>query len=88
MCFETPGLDDLVCEVQLVHGAMMLIREDLGAHESYAETRFFAELLQSRGCVAATLPWSVARPAPRVERAAAPLQPGQVEDMEGRRNIE
>lgn len=66
--FDSPGLDTLVCEVQIVHDALMLIREDLGAHNSYVETRFYAELLGARGGantrrLSIAVPWSMPIPA-------------------------
>jgi hypothetical protein len=41
-----PKLSDLVCEVQVVHNNLLVAREELGAHDQYADTRFASELLR------------------------------------------
>jgi hypothetical protein len=42
------GCDTVVCEVQVVHRKMMLVREQMGAHDSYDNSRLAAELLRMR----------------------------------------
>merc|ERR1711977_600063 len=46
--FERPlhKFRGLVAEIQLVHNDMMLVRENMGAHDGYDQCRFAAEFLQ------------------------------------------
>lgn len=49
---------EVVAEIQLVHSKLMLVRENMGAHDAYSECRFFAEILRNAtGVTTVTLPW-------------------------------
>merc|ERR1712205_77388 len=43
---KDPQFRGLVAEIQLVHNDMMLVRENMGAHDAYDQCRFAAEFLQ------------------------------------------
>ena len=47
--FDVPEYRHAVAEVQIVHDSLMLVREEMGAHDSYEKERFAAELCKSRG---------------------------------------
>eukprot|EP00746_Dinoflagellata_sp_MGD_P141392 gnl/MRDRNA2_/MRDRNA2_74507_c0_seq1.p1 gnl/MRDRNA2_/MRDRNA2_74507_c0~~gnl/MRDRNA2_/MRDRNA2_74507_c0_seq1.p1 ORF type:complete len:1343 (-),score=220.56 gnl/MRDRNA2_/MRDRNA2_74507_c0_seq1:5-4033(-) len=48
MIFDIKDYDCVVCEVQVVHENMMLVREQMGAHDSYDNSRLAQELLNIR----------------------------------------
>merc|ERR1712185_418818 len=59
IAFSDPLCGQAIGEVQLVHRKLMLVREEMGAHEAYSSDRFAAELLKiSAGTSTAALPWS------------------------------
>jgi len=54
-----PAFPGVVAELQLVHHALLFVREDLRAHAAYDGARFSAEILRLRhDKVLAGLPWS------------------------------
>eukprot|EP00746_Dinoflagellata_sp_MGD_P148754 gnl/MRDRNA2_/MRDRNA2_80918_c0_seq1.p1 gnl/MRDRNA2_/MRDRNA2_80918_c0~~gnl/MRDRNA2_/MRDRNA2_80918_c0_seq1.p1 ORF type:complete len:650 (-),score=119.96 gnl/MRDRNA2_/MRDRNA2_80918_c0_seq1:302-2167(-) len=55
-----PRFKCCVGEIQIVHNSLMLVREEMGAHISYNEHRFTAEVLKYfYGEETVELPWSV-----------------------------
>lgn len=48
LIFDIEDCDTAVCEVQIVHENMMLVREQMGAHDSYDNSRLAAEILRLR----------------------------------------
>jgi hypothetical protein len=62
LCFPNNSFPDIMAEVQCCHSKMLHVREEWGAHDSYSDARFFAELVMNkyRGALQtfATLPWS------------------------------
>eukprot|EP00746_Dinoflagellata_sp_MGD_P124025 gnl/MRDRNA2_/MRDRNA2_58633_c0_seq1.p1 gnl/MRDRNA2_/MRDRNA2_58633_c0~~gnl/MRDRNA2_/MRDRNA2_58633_c0_seq1.p1 ORF type:complete len:813 (+),score=185.03 gnl/MRDRNA2_/MRDRNA2_58633_c0_seq1:44-2440(+) len=54
-----PRYKACVGEIQIVHHKLMVLREQLGAHDAYDESRFLSELLkQWSGLESDALPWS------------------------------
>jgi len=58
MFYDIGGKDGVVCELQITHKKMMLIREQMGAHDSYDESRLASELRRSRDYLEKALPKS------------------------------
>lgn len=51
--------EGVVCELQIVHKSLLLVREEMGAHDKYDENRFAAELLMNlKQKESAALPWA------------------------------
>lgn len=46
--FDSPDCDGVVAEIQIVHEKLMLVREQMGAHDSYDKSRCASELLKSK----------------------------------------
>lgn len=57
-CFPNTSFPDIITEVQFCHSKMLLVRQNMGAHHSYSDARFFAELVRNVAMTKLqTMPW-------------------------------
>merc|ERR1711985_113690 len=54
--FDSPDCDGVVAEIQIVHQKLMLVREQMGAHDSYDTSRCASELLRTK-----LIDWTVSK---------------------------
>lgn len=65
LTFDNPLCRSAVAEIQIAHRKLMIVREQMGAHDVYDDGRFAGELLRCKGHgESAALPWCLAGTSP------------------------